>query len=226
MFTQQRSRTTAPPRRQRDKRRIPEGRLYQVWDRDNYLSDLLRDSRLTEQGQSLIQQIAAIIARGYQRTAVICHQPMTKHLCHLRVALGTFYETHPQAFRSCDCLVIAGTPMLPIEEIKQQAAMIYFERDRPFQAVWSTRDVSYPGQPYAIPVRGFWRDPDLQRVLEDSREAEIVRAVYRGQPINRPVDIWLLTSIPTELRVTDLLSVDDVLRVPAGRLGRGPTSYS
>jgi hypothetical protein len=46
-----------------------DGRIYQVWDRQNDLDTLLCDRRLTRQGTELVRQVAAIVARGYRRVA-------------------------------------------------------------------------------------------------------------------------------------------------------------
>src|SRR5260370_42028179 len=101
--------------------------------------------------------------------------------------------------------------MLPLELIEQQARMIYFERDEPFDTTWSVRNVAYPGHPHTCSVGGFWHDRDLHAVLRQYREAEIVRTAYRARPLTDQVDIWLLTTVPTDMPGTALLSVGDVL---------------
>ena len=195
----------------------PESRVYQVRDHQNELDALLRDGQLTLQGASLVQQVEAIIARRYARAAVVCHQPMAAHMRHLRIAIEPFYsERETPAVRGCDCLIVAGTPMLPLNLLERQARMIYFERDVPFNTTWSTRQIAYPGHPHTCAVGGFWHDRDLHAVLRQYREAEIVRAAYRANPLTNPVDIWLLTNIPVDLPVTDLIVVNDVLGVAAG----------
>jgi len=189
------------------------GRIYQVRDRQNDLGALLCEGRLTRQGTELVRQIEAIIARGYRHIGVVTHQPMIAHLRHLPIILDHFYNEHgtPQ-FRGCDSVIVAGTPMLPVDRLQRMASMIFFERDQPFNTRWSVRAVPYRGQPGSAATPGFWQDADLHAILRQTREAEIERAAYRAQPFTHPVDIWLLTSIPTELPVTNLITSSDLLK--------------
>jgi len=117
-------------------------------------------------------------------------------------------------------MIIAGTPQPPTVGMIEMAKMIYFERDTPFDATWSTHPYWYSylnslgeGTEYDKP--GFWGDTQLQKVLESLRECEIVQAAHRARPVNRPCDIWLLTNLPIkEIVLDEIISIRDLLKVP------------
>ncbi|RMG89536.1 MAG: hypothetical protein D6706_21210 [Chloroflexi bacterium] len=49
-------------------------------------------------------------------------------------------------------------------------------------------------------VSGYWWH-GIQSLLNAYRESEIIQAVFRARPLTRDVDIYLLTSVPTSLRL-------------------------
>ena len=64
-------------------------------------------------------------------------------------------------------------------------------------------------------VSGFWRDPDLSKLLSLFREDEMLQAAHRGRPTLRPVHIWLLSNVPLdELPPDEVLSVSQILNCP------------
>ena len=206
---------------------LPEGRIYQVWNRQNGIGALLQRGHLTRHGRSLIEQVEAIIARGYTRVGLICHKKMMEHFKHLPIEIGNFYgQRGTNRFRGCDCLIVAGTPMPPLEQIEDMAVMLFQDRNEPFRIngtlPWVEEDRPYnyidpnTGGSYAYPTPGFWGEPDLQLILEEFRESEILQSAHRARPLIELVDIWLLTNIPTKLEISDLITTYDVLGIPPG----------
>lgn len=200
------------------------GRIFQVVDRANGISTLLKEGQPTAKVPQTVAQVEAIIARGYQRPAIISYQRLLEgeqalqrypH-CHFYAARGT------NALEGADALILVGTPQPPRESLEPLAAMLYFERDTAFDASWLTRDLPYnyvdeEGYGRSYPASGFWADPDLSALLWSVREAEIIQAAHRGRPVHQPVDVWLLTNLPIwELAPDGLLSLHELFHAPEG----------
>lgn len=199
-----------------------EGKVYQVW------AGLNNKMRLAGEGthdsaklDHLKQQIARILSRGYERPAFISYKDMvrsllpephaqTEALAHFGGSRGT------NRLQDCDCLIVVGAPQPPTPQLLDMAAMLYHERDEPFDTTWSTRDQPYTGQPWAWPIGGFWNDSDLQTLLEQSRESELVQAIHRARPLIRDVDVWLLTNVPLDNLPVELVSLRELFNAPDG----------
>lgn len=214
-----------------------QGRIFQLYERANHKTALVANDKLTDdaarkQGATDHQRsddVACLVKRiiddyRYQNPMIISFQALLdkhsdlkalRHL-HFYAARGT------NLFEDADAAFIIGTPQPSLYELEKLAAMLFLERDKAFAAEWTTanrpyRFVSQTGAGYAYPVSGFWGDPDLQAVLWSVREAEIIQAAHRCRPVNKAVDIWLLSNLPIdELPPTKLLSVRDVLSAPQG----------
>jgi len=193
------------------------GRIYQVVDRANG-KNAMQNAGKRDQTKALIDRI--VKSRGYRRPTVIGFKEFVETLedgtraGHYYAARGT------NAHEDADAVILAGAPQANIYSLVKAAKMIYFERDRAFDVTWCTREATYhhiaeDGQGRAYPVSGFWRDPDLQAVLEIVREDELIQAAHRGRPVNHDCDIWLLTNIPIEgLPPDELLTMREVMGAP------------
>jgi len=200
------------------------GKVYQVIGRANGRSSLLdQKGNSTYRVGHIEDQVRHILARGnYQRPAVISFQGVIEQSEELNaLANSHFYAARgTNQFEEADAMIIAGTPQPPTVGMIEMAKMIYFERDTPFDATWSTHPYWYSylnslgeGTEYDKP--GFWGDTQLQKVLESLRECEIVQAAHRARPVNRPCDIWLLTNLPIkEIVLDEILTIRDLLKVP------------
>jgi hypothetical protein len=193
------------------------GRIFQLWHSTNNRSAVL-DDRPDPGGQArglakqtqLRQQIARIVeTRGYTAPALISYKALSDSLLpgadhtHFGGSRGT------NRLQSCDALFVVGAPLPTHAAIKEIAAMVYFDRDEPWRDDWHAKDIPFPAQPAAYSVGGFWDDPDLQALVEQLRESELVQAVHRARPLRRPVDVWLLTNVVTDLPVT-LMSLHEL----------------
>lgn len=201
------------------------GQIYQMWASLNNKGQFLEGPAETAQAKQAssklanvraqIEQIAAI---GYERIGYIGHKSVVEALVpdaaatfsHFGGARGT------NRFAECDCLIVVGTPQPTTATMLDIATMLYEERDDPFDATWSTRDLSFDGQPFAYPIGGFWNDRDLQILLEQFRDAELIQAIHRARPLRRAVDIWLLTNMPLSGLVVKLVSLHELFNAPEG----------
>ena len=194
-----------------------QGRVRQVWAGLNNKQALSGQAPKTDH---LRQQIDRILARGYTRPAFIGYKDLIRGLvpegitpdriAHFGGSRGT------NRLQDCDCLIVIGAPQPPTPQLLDMAAMLYFERDAPFDTTWSTRDIPYANQAWAWPIGGFWDDPQLQALIEQTRESELVQAIHRARPLIRDVDIWLLTNVPLPNIPVELVSLHDLFDAPAG----------
>jgi hypothetical protein len=197
------------------------GKVYQVWDRANGKSSLLEDGEATAKAAQLKQLVAHIIERQhYQRVGVYTFKDLEANF--MEYATGHFgAETGTNQFEGIDAMFIAGTPLPSLLDLQTIARMIFFERMKPFGAIWSAKPVHYGyeagGQVAYRYLRGFWGDPDLQAVTWQAREARLIQAAERARLNLRRVDVWLLTNVALdELPPDELLSIREILDAPPG----------
>lgn len=198
------------------------GRVRQVWAGLNNKMGLAGEGGvLGAKVDHVKRQIARILDRGYTKPAFISYKDLVRSLlpaehatsdalAHFGGSRGT------NRLQECDCLIVVGAPQPPTPQLFDMAAMLYHERDEPFDATWSTLDRPYAGQPWAWPIGGFWNDPALQTLLEQSRESELIQAVHRARPLIRDVDVWLLTNVPLDGLPVELVSLRALFDAPEG----------
>lgn len=189
------------------------GTVYQVWSSSNNKTHIAESAPKL---QHIKAQHRAITRRGYQQPATVTYKAITTTFgdeastAHFHGSRGT------NRLEESGCLMVIGTPQPSISDLLTTAAMVYFKRDTPFNARWSTQDRPFAGQPWAYPVSGFWDDNDLQALLEQSREAELIQALHRARPLRRQVDVWLLTNVPLPGVPVRLVSLHELFQAPAG----------
>jgi hypothetical protein len=201
------------------------GRIYQMWASLNNKGQFLEgpaESAQAKQAAAKLANVRAQIAQiaevGYEQIGYIGHKSIIEALApgpadtfsHFGGARGT------NRFAECDCLIVVGTPQPTTATILDIATMLYEERDDPFDATWSTRDLPFADTTYAYPIGGFWNDRDLQTLLEQFRDAELVQAIHRARPLRRNIDIWLLTNMPLSGLAVELVSLHQLFGAPEG----------
>lgn len=192
-----------------------QGRVRQVWSGLNNKQAMVGGPAKTEHVRA---QITRILSRGYTRPAIISYKDLVKDLLPDDETLHTHFggSRGTNRLQQCDCLIVVGAPQPPTPQLLDMAAMLYHERDEPFNTAWSTRDIPFDGQPWAWPIGGFWDDGDLQTLVEQTRESELVQALHRARPLIRDVDVWLLTNVPLSGVPTDLVGLRDLFDAPEG----------
>ncbi len=194
-----------------------QGRVRQVWAGLNNKQALSNQAPKTDH---LRQQLARILARGYTRPAFIGYKDLIRGLVPADISperLAHFGGNRgTNRLQDCDCLIVIGAPQPPTPQLLDMAAMLYHERDEPFNTTWSTRDIPYAGQAWAWPIGGFWDDAQLQALIEQTRESELVQAIHRARPLIRDVDIWLLTNVPLPNIPVELVSLHELFDAPGG----------
>ena len=192
-----------------------QGTVRQVWSGLNTQQAMVGAPAKTEHVRA---QIARILARGYTQPAIISYKDLVRDLLPDDTTLHAHFggSRGTNRLQECDCLIVVGAPQPPTPQLVDMAAMLYHERDEPFNTTWSTRDIPFDGQPWAWLIGGFWDDGDLQTLVEQTRESELVQAIHRARPLIRDVDIWLLTNVPLLNILVELVSLHTLFDAPVG----------
>lgn len=192
-----------------------QGTVRQVWSGLNNKQAMVGAPAKTEHVRA---QIARILARGYTQPAIISYKDLVRDLLPDDTTLHAHFggSRGTNRLQECDCLIVVGAPQPPTPQLVDMAAMLYHERDEPFNTTWSTRDIPFDGQPWAWPIGGFWDDGDLQTLVEQTRESELIQALHRARPLIRNVDVWLLTNVPLDGVSAELVSLRDLFDAPEG----------
>ena len=204
------------------------GKIYQIVGRLYGVSDVVEreageEPRLSKTGREMLE-VSKHLARRYAgRVGVVTFKSAVKEFAavfgdgnvyHFGALRGT------NALQDVDCLIVAGGYAPPGADVLNTAAALNQDRIKPFvaQAEDGTLKAPWRAQwreyrlsescirPNGTPrgntawrqVTGYWDDPDLTEILDQSRKAEIVQAIHRARPNLRKCDVWLLTSIPTD----------------------------
>jgi hypothetical protein len=188
-----------------------QGKVYQVYSSLNNI----RSIRGSDDGQKIRElnlQVEFIrTSRSYRNLGIITYKGVKDAL----FADGHFgAERGTNRLVDRDALVVIGTPQPPHPAMLENAAMVFDERMRPFNATWTSRDIPFDGTGHAYPVSGFWDDPDLNLMLTQAREAELIQALHRVRPLRQVVDIWLLTNLPLPGIAPTLMSVQELFGAP------------
>jgi hypothetical protein len=200
------------------------GKIYQIVDRSNNKSTIMKGEERTPKADQLEKTIDHIIKKyGYKNPVIISYQAFVKNV-KIEAKTAHFYAARgSNAYQDCDAIIVAGTPQPSIYDVAKMAKMIFFERDTGFDFGKFTamplkyRFVDADGFGRQYPISGFWNDQDLQEILKTVREDEIVQAAHRGRPVNRDVDIWLLLNMPIDsLPPDELLTIRDIFDAPLG----------
>lgn len=204
------------------------GRVYQVHaslnNRDTLIGEDVpapapnkRGKPRSSKRQDVRDQVDQLVrAHGHQRPAVITYKPLTAHFSPYETAhFGNLRGSN--RMRECDSLMLVGTPQAPLNELRDQAAMLHQQRMRPFDTSWSEEIRRYGALPWGYAASGFYGEPALHALLLQNREAELVQAAHRVRPLFRPVSVYLLTNLPLpDLPPDELLSLNDVYDAPPG----------
>lgn len=215
----------------------PLGRIFQLTDRGNGKSSLVRREKdketgelgeLTETGRAgqLRAQIDQI-CKKYKNPGIVTHKAIEesvrqqigeqwgKRIRHFGQARGT------NELEDSDVLIVAGTPMPPIPAIVKMAKCLWPRRMRPFNDAFVTVDRLYQyageeGEGYSYPVSQFI-DPELNTILWQKREGEIIQMAHRSRMLSNKTDVYLLTNIPVdELPPYKLLTIRELFKAPLG----------
>lgn len=198
------------------------GKIMQVTDRANGKSSVVEDGATTDKADQLTQQVMHIIQRhGLHKPGIVSFQKFVTLADFKQLPVLHFYAARgTNVQQDVDGQIVAGTPQPSILEMHKLARMLFFERDMPFNRLWTVRDRPYrfvdaDGKGRAYAVSGFWHDDDLQAILWQFREAELIQAVHRSRLATRDVTVWLLSNLPIwELPPSELLQIRDLFDAP------------
>jgi DNA polymerase III delta prime subunit len=167
-------------------------------------------------GKEMLEQAKLIAAQYTGRVGIVTFKAMApvfaKHFGPLNVLhYGGLRGSN--LLESCECLILCGGYGPNMIGLHDLAKMLNQERMKPFAKKdehgmwlnpWTNRLHEYRikntrGQTAWRRVGGYWDDTDLDALLDEFRRNEITQAIYRNRPIENEHDVWILTSIPTDV---------------------------
>lgn len=177
--------------------------------------------RLKSAGRELVEQAKMIAAQYSGRVGIVTFKATEKVFAE---HFGAANVLHYGALRgsnlleSCECLILAGGYGPNMWGLQDIAKMLNQDRMVPFAKQndegrwlnpWTSRLHEYRltsanGKAPWRRVGGYWDDPDLDPLLEEFRRNEITQAIYRNRPIENEHDVWILTSIPTDVPLDEI----------------------
>lgn len=203
-----------------------QGEIIQITDRVNSKSGMVEEGKPTKQALQAKDLVKAITDQHSGRVAVITYKDIADLYSEVQ-GRGDLEITHffgnrgGNALQGVEALIVIGTPMISPEGIVEAAKMLYYDRDEPFDTAWILDDRDFifsdeEGEGRAQPI-GTFRDPALNAILWQFREAEIVQSAHRGRPLRHPISIYLLSSLPVdELPPTKILTMREIMQAPEG----------
>lgn len=205
------------------------GKVYQVATRRYNVTKAMRwNDDLTERlptelmTEAILQVDHIVKERGYEHYAVASYKaaklPFSKEpdsFIHFGGNRGTNAlrgdSDAPQA------LFVIGTPQPPQTEIEYTAHTLWQDRSAPFDTRYSGRPVAFEGTDYATHKWDYYHDKILQAVLWTKRDAELIQTAHRAGLNSRPVDVFILTSLPIKgLYPDEILTIKDIFVSPYG----------
>lgn len=231
--------------------------VVQVYDRQNEKSRLFMsakdtaertekglrvpESGLSVSGDRLVEQVDHVSttyrARG-KTVGIIAYKSLvatgrlnalaSRHPTTGEPMIGWFgAERGSNAMKDVDCLIVAGTPQPPPDDLHNLARCLYHERDEAFTVngglVRTEVETSYSFRASDGTGRGYnkrvYADADVAALHWQLREGELIQSFHRARPILRdpdhPVHIYLLTNLPVpEIAVDELVSIHELLQAP------------
>ena len=227
-----------------------QGSYYQIVQRLNGVSQILdKEDNLTDQGNQLLLLSKAIARfKKYNHVAIVTFKRAVPYFSEVFGEERVMYFGGSRGSNQLqidgiwpDCMIIAGTPSPPDNDIFNAASQLLFNPDKPeltrlkpFSVIQSDgrifpvrtsqqREYNYIENGKA-PYRqqgGFWRHDDLTAIHEQFREAELEQAMGRGRAYVQPCDVWLLSSVPIHDRMDGIYHTpNQVLDMPPLNWGR------
>lgn len=195
----------------------PAGKLYQV------VGSYLGIEQVNEQAEELAAVVQTMsIEKGYRQPGIVTFQKAVPVFASIfgEDAVAHFGgQRGSNALADRDAGFVVGTFSPPDGAVQDIVKILNPDRVEGFQSeilpsgvqlpLRTQKYVSYRFQNLAgqVPWRkisGLWSDSDLEAIMRSRREAEIIQAVHRFRIQTRDVPVWLLSPIPTGMRLDGL----------------------
>lgn len=201
---------------------------------DNRQYQVKSEIRPTAHFLELLDDVKALIKmRGYRDVAVITHkavEPFAREILGLTEA-DTMHFGNLRGrndFQHKEALFVLGTPSWGGAAVMHAAAALEPNRIEPFfeigpdgkpQPNWvpmqheyrlSARGLALWQEVHGAQYNGaaryvnYYKDPMLAAIHFQTREAELLQAVYRARPLSNPADVWIFSPIPLDEEIDGL----------------------
>ena len=215
---------------------LPGARITQILD-GQYHASTLRTA--VDEDRSTAQRVQARLDRAgvvYDRPLVVGRQdtpalfdlPDNARFIHFHAARGLNFE-------ECDAVIVVGAPHPDIDDLRRKAELLAQGRHdlRVGGIEHSTRE-DCPNPPIYRKLR-YTDDEGRGRAVatkhytglvgalfREAREKELEQVVHRVRPLladpDDPVDVELLTNVPTSLPIDEVCTLEELAETPAAML--------
>lgn len=211
------------------------GRIHQVANTLNNISAVLKPSvdgeprELTWRGREMLALCQYIAVKGnHKRVGIVTFKGARHHfeevfgkknVMHFGGSRGSNGFEGDDEDGPVDCVIVAGTPAAPDDDIIQAASQIWFDPLTPersmisinsgqhLEKIRSSKQVEFPYvredgmAPYRL-LGGMWEVGVMQTVMSLNREDEIRQSLHRARIVIRDTDVWILGTTPTREPLT------------------------
>jgi len=215
---------------------LPGAHVTQILDGQYHASTL---RRAVEEDRSTARRVQARLDRaevvhdrplvvGRQDTPNLFDLPENARFVHFHAARGLNFE-------ECDAVIVVGAPHPDVEDLRRKAELLAQGRDdlRVGGVEHSTRE-DCPNPPIYRKLR--YTDAEGQgravatkhytglvgALFREAREKELKQVVHRVRPLladpDDPVDIELLTNVPTSIPIDEVCSLKELAETPSAML--------
>lgn len=178
-------------------------------------------------GQAWLELVAVVRKLVAERpnTLIITHKEFESRIKDLDLGPEVYVDHYggvvgSNNYRYCSQVILAGTPMPPVDALLQHTQALYWKDPRPIDTRWITRLRSYniapddSGKVPAYPISEF-ADPRANILLEQVRESQMYQALERIRTLlsaSGEKRVILLSNIPLQtLSVTQIVRMSDLL---------------
>lgn len=193
---------------------VRRGNIVQVRDRSGSLEQLGDESKLDmKQLCTFLQRIGKRYGQVAVASTAAIEEVIRQKLPNVVEQMHFGDVRGINAFELCDALVVVGRQHPFWEGVEADAKALMFDVDTALEGTHEPqlRGYSFKGRSRAGARVQVHCSELVQACMEQIREAEIVQAADRARPVNRSVDIFLVTSVPTELPIDRVVTWSDLV---------------
>ncbi|WP_251341986.1 bifunctional DNA primase/polymerase [Haloplanus halophilus] len=215
---------------------LPGARVTQILDGQYHASTLRKavdeDRSTARRVQARLDRAEVVYDRplvvGRQDTPALFDLPDNARFIHFHAARGLNFE-------ECDAVIVVGAPHPDIEDLRRKAELLAQGREdlRVGGVEHSTREdcpnppiyrklryVDDEGRGRAVATKHY--TGLVGALFREAREKELEQVVHRVRPLlgdpDDPVDVELLTNVPTSLPIDEVCSLEELAETPAAML--------
>ncbi|WP_338738295.1 hypothetical protein [Haloplanus salilacus] len=215
---------------------LPGARITQILDGQYHASTL---RKAVDEDRSTARRVQARLDRAevaYDRTLVVGRQD-TRDLFNLpdNARFIHFHAARGLNFEECDAVIVVGAPHPDIEDLRREAELLAQGRedlrvggiehstrgDCPNPPIYrKLRYTDEEGRGRAVATKHY--TGLVGALFREAREKELEQVIHRVRPLltnpEDPVDVELLTNVPTSVPIDEVCTLEELAETPAAML--------